>query len=219
VEAGLRVHNKAVAQPIVLNLDDDGVELVDLDLSGTFFDIDDADYLENTGWAGAGDGILAIDLDGNGVIDRADETVFTMHAPEEASDLPALRAAFDSNDDGILDAQDTDWAAFRVWRDLNQDGVSDAGEVMTLASLGITGIVLNGIPTIQTEGSTTAFSNIVTAISSYTRADGSIGTVQDVGFVRGADAHLAEVSHGQLLAILYPRAGDEPKISPDVPKC
>lgn len=59
-----------------------------------------------------------------GEIDAADSQLSLI--AEEASDLPALRAAFDSNDDGILDAQDTDWASFQVWRDLTQDGVSDA---------------------------------------------------------------------------------------------
>lgn len=62
--------------PIVLDLDGDGVELVNLRESAVFFDIDADGFTENTGWASADDGILSIDLDADGAITTADEFVF-----------------------------------------------------------------------------------------------------------------------------------------------
>ena len=42
----------------------------------------------------------------------------------------------------MLDANDARFGEFAVWQDANGDGVSDAGEVKTLAELGITSINL-----------------------------------------------------------------------------
>jgi hypothetical protein len=104
-----------VGTPVVLDLDGDGIELVQMNQSAVFFDIDADGFLENTGWAAADDGILAIDLNASGgvgadgAIDRADEFVFTRHAPGTATDLAALRQVFDTNQDGQLSNLDARW--------------------------------------------------------------------------------------------------------------
>ena len=59
--------------PIIIDLDGDGVELVGLDKSSAFVDVDKDEYQENTGWAHQDDGILAIDLDGSGDVNDAAE--------------------------------------------------------------------------------------------------------------------------------------------------
>ncbi|MDR1349323.1 MAG: hypothetical protein LBJ59_00825, partial [Zoogloeaceae bacterium] len=41
-------------------------------------------------------------------------------------------ADFDTNADGVIDAQDEVFAQLRVWQDKNSDGVTDAGELFTL---------------------------------------------------------------------------------------
>jgi len=52
VAGGYRVHNKTSAgAPVILDLDGDGVELVNLSRSSVFFDMVADGFLENTGWA------------------------------------------------------------------------------------------------------------------------------------------------------------------------
>lgn len=58
------------------------------------------------------------------------------------SDLQGLKASYDSNSDNVFNAADTYWGNFRVWKDANSDALVDAGELLTLASLGITSISL-----------------------------------------------------------------------------
>lgn len=183
-------------EPIILDLDGDGVELVDVTESSTFIDIDDDGFLENTGWLGrdettgiVDDGILVIDLaaDGSagadGQVTSADEFVFTRHAEGATTDLEGLSAAFDDNLDGILNDQDSRWADFKVWQDLDLDGESDAGELKTLAELGITAFGLNGIPYVPADGEEPGDKdNVISAIGSFDKADGNVGTFADVGF-------------------------------------
>lgn len=154
VANGFRVHNKAgVGAPVVLDLDGDGlVDLVNLDSSATFFDMDADGFIENTGWAAANEGILAIDLDADGAITVADEFVFANQVAAAETDLEAIQLLYDTNGDNFLTDADTDWAKFRVWQDLDQDAVSDAGEVKTLAETGISSIRLDGTPAVFTGG-------------------------------------------------------------------
>ena len=128
-------------KPIVLDLDGDGVELVALEDSTAFFDINGDGYRERMAWASADDGFLAYDKDGDGVISAHDELSFVSYVEGAETDLEGL-AHFDTNGNGKLDSGDADWSKFRVWQDLDRDGVSDAGELRTLDEAGITEISL-----------------------------------------------------------------------------
>ena len=59
--------------PLVLDLDGDGLELTRADGDNVYFDIDNDDFAERTGWVGGDDGLLARDLNGNGTIDDISE--------------------------------------------------------------------------------------------------------------------------------------------------
>lgn len=52
-------------------------------------------------------------------------------------------AAYDTNNDGVIDANDTQFGDLRVWQDTDGDGFSQPDELHTLASLGISSINLN----------------------------------------------------------------------------
>ena len=130
----------------MLDLDGDGVELVALDDSTAFYDINGDGYRERMAWASADDGFLAYDKDGDGVISAHDELSFVSYVEGARTDLEGL-AHFDTNGNGGLDPGDAEWSKFRVWQDLDQDGVSDAGELRTLDEAEITSLSLtsNGV--------------------------------------------------------------------------
>jgi hypothetical protein len=89
----------------------------------------------------AQDGLLVHDIYGDGSVRDNSQFAFARHGGE--SDLQGLAGQFDSNNDGVLNANDTQFDEFAVWQDTDQDGVADAGEVKTLADLGITSLQLN----------------------------------------------------------------------------
>ena len=164
--------------PIVLDLDGDGIELVNLAQSTAFFDFLGNGVRTHTGWIGSGDALLAIDRDGNGTVSDASELSFTSDMAGALSDLAGL-AAFDSNSDGALTASDDSFGSFLLWADANGDGIADAGEVMGLAAAGIARIELTGTATQQ---DWSAGENIVVNHGSFVRSDGTVGSLADVAF-------------------------------------
>jgi hypothetical protein len=94
------------------------------------------------------------------------------------TDLSGLAEAFDSNRDGVFDAQDAQFDEFKVWQDANQNGVSDAGEVRSLADWGIASInlVSDGVVRTPAEGVTEAGRTMATT------NDGQSMLVADAAF-------------------------------------
>ena len=123
--------------PIVIDLDGDGVEIKPLTTSTTFFDADNDGYAERTAWAGADDGILMIDLGGDGKVTDAKEVAFANWTTQDDTDLQALATVFDSNADGVFDARDARFREFRLWKDANGNGEVDSGELQTLEQAGV----------------------------------------------------------------------------------
>lgn len=171
--------------PVVLDLDGDGVTLTSVVASTVRFDMDGDGVRDRTGWAGAKDGLLVYDANGNGLADNGAEIAFQSYVSGAPSDLAGLQF-FDTNGNGKLDAADTKWSSFRVWKDANQDGTSDAGELTALSNAGIAAISLNGTPTGRTPNGQ---DNTLFATSTFTRSDGSSGSVGDVflAFAPGSD--------------------------------
>lgn len=162
--------------PIVLDLDGDGLELVPLEGSTVQFDMDGDGQRDTTGWAGADDGFLALDRNGNGLIDDIAEISFIGDTEGAVSDLEGLRA-YDSDGDGYFDDGDVEFGRFLIWRDANQDGVSQAYEMKTLAEWGIRAINLSMSLTGQQAAQA---DNFIYSTTEYERADGTTGTVGDV---------------------------------------
>jgi len=143
-------------KPIVLDLDGDGVELVPLEESTSFFDINGDGYRERMAWASADDGFLAYDKDGDGRIAAHDELSFVSYVEGARTDLEGLRH-FDTDGDGRLDPDDAEWDLFRVWQDLDQDGESDPGELRSLDEAGIRSISLTSDGIRRTVAGNTVF--------------------------------------------------------------
>jgi len=159
--------------PLVFDLDGDGLELSAM-VTGIspMFDMDGDGFAEHSGWLSPDDGFLALDVNGNGKIDDIGE----LFGGVGQSGFAALEA-FDLNGDGVIDAADAIYSELRIWRDLDGDAVTDDGELFTLADLDIASIDLTA-----TDDGTRNAGNVVARTGSFTRGDGSTGTVGDVEF-------------------------------------
>ena len=161
--------------PVILDLDRDG----SLDL------VSDTEG----GWTGPSDGFLAIDADGSGAIDQANEIAFVEWDEKARTDLEGLALAFDSNSDGVFDAQDERFTEFSVWQDANGDRVSQADELRSLEEAGITSIDLSGVPydgepaVIQEKAG-----NQVFGVTTVAYDDGSFGIAGDVALAVAEEA-------------------------------
>lgn len=152
--------------PLVLDLNGDGVRLTDYASNPVLFDVDnDGGSLEETGWVSAQDGIVVVDRNNNGKIDNISETLSEYFGGAAgsagntgekrfANGFAALKS-LDSNGDNLFDNRDDAWSSVKVWADANHDGKSwadsngnnavdagEASEVRSLNELGITSINL-----------------------------------------------------------------------------
>ena len=157
--------------PIILDLDGDGLETVGL-AGNVYFDHDGDGVLTQTGWAGANDALLVWDRNGNGAIDTGAE-LFGDFTPMPNGTLApngfAALAALDSNGDGVIDASDPAFHELKLWRDTSQDGKTDSGELSSLADAGI--VSLNLANTLKNQN--LANGNQLTREGSFTRTDGT----------------------------------------------
>ncbi len=169
-----------VQKPVVLDLKGDGLEVSSVAGSdiGT---VDGNGVVTRMSWVGPTDGILVTDRDGTGRYNTTDDISFVQDKPGATSDLQGLQA-WDTNGDGVLNAQDSDWNKLKVWVDANQDGVAEAGEVETLAQTGVTSISLKETASGFDPSST--FDSYYTGTASFTRTDGSTGTAYDEALAR-----------------------------------
>lgn len=161
------------ADPLVLDLDGDGLELTAQTATSTLFDLDGDNFAERSGWVYGDDGFLVRDLNADGIIDDISE----FFGSPTTSGFAAL-SALDSNLDNVIDASDTDFSTLLVWRDANNDGITDAGELLTLSEAGVASISLAS--TAQTDVLNAG--NEISATSSFTRTDGTTSTIADVNF-------------------------------------
>ncbi|MEW2918033.1 calcium-binding protein [Ruegeria sp. ANG10] len=160
--------------PLVIDLDGDGIELTALYDTQTFFDLNIDGFAELTGWVQPDDGLLALDVNGNGAIDDNSE----LFGNATGFDNGFLQLAeLDSNGDGVIDANDDQFSELNVWRDLDQDGVSDDGELQSLAETGIVSIDLN-----SEEVNETNQDHLVSDRSTVEFSDGTSGIIEDIHF-------------------------------------
>lgn len=175
--------------PLVLDLDDDGLDLVSIDRSNASFDANANGNAQTVGWVGPRDGILVLDKNGNGIVDSAAEWFgqkFTVSGtpPANQDGFKALATLANAGATVLSAATSRVNAAtgkryfdeLQVWVDADQDGETDAGELRSLASLGVTSINLNP----QAVNSTVNGNTILTK-ASYSTADGKLHTISDVG--------------------------------------
>jgi hypothetical protein len=165
--------------PLVFDLDGNGIRTLSVD-RGVGFDLNADGKKDQTGWVGAGDGLLARDLNQDGQINDGSELfgeATKLADGSVARDGFEALAALDTDKDGRITAADAAFGSLRVWSDADADGYTDAGELKSLAQLGITSIRVDAKQTAVFDNG-----NFLGLSASYERADGSQGEVADVWF-------------------------------------
>jgi len=165
------------SDPLVLDLDGDGVELLGLG-SGVQFDVDADGALETTGWVGPDDGLLAMDLDGSGQIEDMTEVFSEVFNGGNYTDSLAALATLDSSADQVISAEDDQFNEILVWQDSDSDGVSTETELATLTDHGISSLDLDA-----TASDETVSGNTIDAVGTVEFDDATTGTFAEVTFV------------------------------------
>ena len=144
--------------PLILDLDGSNVKLTNPHVSPVHFDMNNDGEKVQTGWSSTDEGIVVLDLDGNGKIDNVSELMSEYFGAEQGSrDSPSKKTfdnafdalrSLDSNKDLKFDNQDERWGDVRVWVDANHDGQSrvestGTSELHSLDELSISQIDLN----------------------------------------------------------------------------
>lgn len=157
--------------PLVLDLDNDGIETIGISGAVVVFDHDGDGIKTGTGWVKSDDGFLVLDRNDNGAIDTGAELfgVDTVKADGvlAADGFDALRD-LDSNADGVFDANDEAFASVQIWRDINQNGVSTANELFSLSELGVVSVNLNA----NRQNVNFGNGNVQTAAAAHLTVDG-----------------------------------------------
>jgi mannitol/fructose-specific phosphotransferase system IIA component len=157
--------------PLVLDLTGSGINLTPLNTSSPYFDLTNSGFARQTGWIGAGTGLLCFDPTDQNI------TNITQLFGNETTDGFDILRKLDANHDNVIDASDPAFASLRVWVDANGDATTDSGELYTLSQLGIVSINLNATAVTETNAG-----NKISSISSYTLADGTTRQIADAWF-------------------------------------
>lgn len=153
------------SDPLVLDLDGDGIELSTVE-DGVFFDINADGFKEKTAFVTGGDAFLALDRNENGIIDNGGELFGDQHGALDG--FEELRR-FDFNSDGMIDEQDSVFSSLLLFNDQNRDGVSQLSEIHTLKQKRIEAVLLDSAEDVsyQING------NPIIKASTYVLKDGS----------------------------------------------
>lgn len=179
---------ECVECPIIVDTARNGYHLTS-PAEGVLFDLNADGVPERTAWtrADSDDALLAMDRNGNGVIDDGSELFGNRtRAYADRDDVTtvngfeALRFLQENNPDRQIDARDPAFDGLLLWRDVNHNGISETEE---LAPLGETVAAIG--TDYQEKKRVDRFGNQFRQKGQITWADGTRGIVYDVWLRRG----------------------------------
>ena len=159
-----------LTDPLIINLDSNVTSVSDMKFR---FDLDGDGQEEDISFAGEGSGFLALDLNGNGVIDDGSE-LFGTKSGDGFSDL----AAYDEDGNGWIDENDAVYSKLCVW-------VKDADGSDRLLSLKEANVGAIYLGSVSTEFSlndemTNETNAVIRRSGVYLRETGEAGTLSHV---------------------------------------
>ena len=179
--------SQSIPDPLALDLDGNGIAFTK---NSAYFDLGTDGFAERATWIGKGDGLLSLDINGDGKINNGSELFGDAMRKKDgtlAKDGFDALADYDLNKDGKIDANDEIYSKLKVWVDANGDGITDAGELKTLSELGIKQLNLGN----------TAGNGVVQATGEELRKQGSF--VWENGAVR--DEFVFQLEHRKILVL------------------
>ena len=159
-----------LTDPLIINLDSDITSVSDTKF---LFDLDADGQEEEISFAGKGSGFLALDANGNGVIDDGSE-LFGTKSGDGFADL----AAYDEDGNGWIDENDDVYSKLRVW-------VKDADgsdRLLTLKEANVGAIYLGSVSTefSLNDAATTETNGVMRRSGVYLKETGEAGTISHV---------------------------------------
>jgi hypothetical protein len=134
-------------EPLILDLNGDGVQTTSIDASPVVFDMNGDGIPDETAWTNptTEEGFLFFDSNRNGIVDGNQELfgdATLLRDGNRAKTGFAALAAYDlreygGNEDGRITPGDKAWGILRVWVDRNHDGIATRDETYALGELGI----------------------------------------------------------------------------------
>lgn len=159
----------SLCDPLVINLDGN---IADLSDQTFFFDIDGDGVLDEINQLAAGSGYLALDKNGDGIINDGTE-LFGTQSGNGFADL----AAYDTDGNGFIDEGDEIWDKLKIWT-IDENGNQ---QLVSLSEKGIGAICLQSA---ETNYSLTDDNNNVKGVIRRTGIflyeNGAVGSVQHV---------------------------------------
>ena len=170
-----------MSSPLILDLDSNGVQTLAMNNSFIHFDQDNNGFAERLGWVDPHDGLLILDLNGNGKVDGGAE-LFGNHTHLKDGQLAEngfiALAMYDSNEDKRIDQRDPIWTRLRVWKDENSNGKTETGEWLTLKESNVRSLHLGYATRIVVDNN----GNIHAQHGFFERLDGKLAALTDVWF-------------------------------------